>query len=744
MTTLKHLPRTLLQPSATNPRKHFDPARQAELRASIEQHGVLQPLIVRGIEGRDGSDGQPLYEIISGERRWRASVGTQAADALPCNVGHYDDLQVLQIQLIENVQRADLHPLEEAEGYGRLQQAHQPIEDIAAAVGMSKPHVYARLRLLGLTPDARNAFFTGRFGIASALQIARLNTQHQAEICLAIERDAAKASPWTADAIAHHIRTRYTLRLAGAPFSLHDAALLPAAGACAACPKRSGANPELFDDITEADTCTDRKCFADKATAHVAAAVGAAQARGGTVLHGKEAERLLPTPDATVKGFLRLDRPSEFALSNKPLRELVPADDREVTLIVRTMANDTPPVLVEVMPTPYVRKLLADKGLLKPDDHAEPAAKPKRETAKVPARETKVQPSAAVSPADATLDDDPELVESLRKLEVIPGYVMRDKRLPTPRDQARYVNSATAQARSTIALNRIARRLRTDQAEGFPSEGLNRLLALQMWYGAGGNTESLLRQLGFEVSAKVNAMAGLEEFLRGIDEAQAATIALLLLAAQEGSADDAVFDPTLAVAECIGASLEGVDAAAKALVEERLRLQLLKLAPPAPKAKATTTKSKSPASGSAKKPAAKPTTPTKYRNAETGETWSGRGLQPKWLKVALESGRKLADFDVAALAAATKVKLSPEAAWPFPTSGGPDSGPVKITAPLLAAARQHVIETRKADALGLMAALRVSGAMASRLLMELHTQRVLELRLDGAFDVIVAAEGASA
>jgi ParB family chromosome partitioning protein len=65
MTALHHLPRTLLEPSATNPRKHFDPERQAELRASIEQHGVLQPLIVRPIAGRDGS-GQPLFEIISG------------------------------------------------------------------------------------------------------------------------------------------------------------------------------------------------------------------------------------------------------------------------------------------------------------------------------------------------------------------------------------------------------------------------------------------------------------------------------------------------------------------------------------------------------------------------------------------------------------------------------------------------------------------------------------------------------
>lgn len=158
------IPRNLLAPSPTNPRKHFDPARLAEMHASIQRHGILQPLLVRR-NGEAMGRGKPLYEIVSGERRWRASEGTHIELGLPCHVLKLDDLAVLEIQVIENVQREDLHPLEEAEGYEHLLLEPTPwaphlrprlagytIEEIAQRVGKSKSHVYARLRLLGHGP----------------------------------------------------------------------------------------------------------------------------------------------------------------------------------------------------------------------------------------------------------------------------------------------------------------------------------------------------------------------------------------------------------------------------------------------------------------------------------------------------------------------------------------------------------------------------------------------------------------
>ena len=747
MTTLRLLPRTLLQPSATNPRKHFDAARQAELRASIQQHGVLQPLIVRTIAGRDGSDGQPLSEIISGERRWRASEGTAAADALPCHVGEYDDLQVLEVQLIENVQRADLHPLEEAEGYGAIQRAGRGVDEIAAAVGMSKAHVYARLRLLGLTQAARAAFFDGAFGIVSALQIARLNNMHQAEIVEHLQHDAAKGAAWTADVIAHQIRTRYTLRLAGAPFDLRDAELLGAAGSCAACPKRSGANPELFDDIGDADTCTDRNCFADKTNAHVARAMAAANARGGAVITGKEAERLLPTADATVKGFLRLDRPSEFALSNKPLRELLPADSPEVTLIVRDLGGEAPPLLVEVMATPYVRKLLADKGLLKPDPD-KPAPKP-RET-KPAKSETKPQPGDAKATARETSASPPETLAELPldpavqalvdKVEVVPSYRMRAKgneRKATPKEIEHWKAAATQAVRSVLAAAAVGAAVAADGAYGLPSEGLNRLLLEGAMLLGALNVDEVASLCG--LPAPPARPRHRDDWAWTLSDEQAARALLVALAASTPMYEDHDDrDPVRIVGAALDLDLAPLRARAERIVADKLARQLAKLQPPAAKPAAKKGDKAAPPPAARKTAARKPS--IKYRDPLTGYTWSGRGLQPKWLKVALASGRKLADFDIAATPAVTqsatpKVTLSPEAAWPFPANGD------KVTATMLAAARDHVIATRIATPIALQQQLRISFALADKVLHQLELQKIVGPRkADGTHEVLAITE----
>ncbi len=142
---LRELPIEQLMPNPYQPRKTFDATAIAALAASIKERGVLQPLVVRRSLAKAG-----MYEIIAGERRWRASQMAQLHH-LPAVVKEIDDRQALEIGIIENVQREDLNPLEEAQAYRRLTDefAYTP-ESIAEAIGKSRSHVANTLRLLQL------------------------------------------------------------------------------------------------------------------------------------------------------------------------------------------------------------------------------------------------------------------------------------------------------------------------------------------------------------------------------------------------------------------------------------------------------------------------------------------------------------------------------------------------------------------------------------------------------------------
>jgi ParB family transcriptional regulator, chromosome partitioning protein len=132
-------------PSPLQPRKEFAEEALTELVDSIRQHGIIQPLIVREIGGR--------YEIIAGERRWRAAQELGLAE-VPVILRAASDLEVLELSLIENLQRADLNPIEEAQGYARLaSEFGLRQEDIASKVGRSRAAVANAMRLLDLHPQ---------------------------------------------------------------------------------------------------------------------------------------------------------------------------------------------------------------------------------------------------------------------------------------------------------------------------------------------------------------------------------------------------------------------------------------------------------------------------------------------------------------------------------------------------------------------------------------------------------------
>ncbi|MGY6409489.1 MAG: ParB/RepB/Spo0J family partition protein [Alkalilacustris sp.] len=151
------LPVERLHPNPDQPRRHFATEALEELAASIRAKGVIQPLIVRPLPDRPGH-----YQIIAGERRWRASQMAQLHE-LPALVRDLDDTEVLEIAIIENIQRADLNALEEAEGFRQLMDRFGHTQErLAAALGKSRSHIANLLRLLQLPPDVQDHLRQGR------------------------------------------------------------------------------------------------------------------------------------------------------------------------------------------------------------------------------------------------------------------------------------------------------------------------------------------------------------------------------------------------------------------------------------------------------------------------------------------------------------------------------------------------------------------------------------------------------
>jgi ParB/RepB/Spo0J family partition protein len=316
----------LIARSRTNPRTHFDEALLAELAESIRKHGLASPILVRPLPGdrvqdtaEDRQSGEPLptHEIIAGERRWRACK-LAGLTRIPVLVRHLDDKAVLELQLVENLKRSDLHPLEEAEGFQALMDKHgMSVEDIAAKVDKSASQIYVTLKLLDLTPECREQMYAGSLNRSLALLVARAPAELQARIAKDIMTGqyGERQEPMSYREAKAHIQQHYMLQLGAAVFDIKDPSLVPAAGACGDCQKRTGANRQLFGDIDHADTCTDPKCFDAKKVTHHALVAAKAKAAGKTVIQGKEAAELVPYRGATPKGYKLLDE-RDYTIAN--------------------------------------------------------------------------------------------------------------------------------------------------------------------------------------------------------------------------------------------------------------------------------------------------------------------------------------------------------------------------------------------------------------------------------------------
>jgi len=153
---IKRLPVDFIVANRANPRRDFDPDLLEELAGSIKDKGVMQPLLVRP------SGGDPnIFELIAGERRWRAAQKAGLHE-VPVIIREVDDREALELAIIENVQRADLNPLEEAFGYEQLmQQFDYSQNDLAQVIGKSRSHVANTLRLMKLPESVRDRLARG-------------------------------------------------------------------------------------------------------------------------------------------------------------------------------------------------------------------------------------------------------------------------------------------------------------------------------------------------------------------------------------------------------------------------------------------------------------------------------------------------------------------------------------------------------------------------------------------------------
>lgn len=266
MTEFKQIPLSEIHPDKNQPRKFFDDHAIKELTDSIVQKGVLQPVMVR-----PNGNG---YILVCGERRLKASTAAGLKD-VPAVIRNLTDEEALEIQFIENIQRSDVHPMDEATTFKQMleNKVHAyTIADIAAKINKPESYVAHRLALNNLIKPLQKEFWSGKFLIGHAVLFARLSPDDQK----LVDKDCREWSSKefkSVNEVRSYIDINIMNNLSSATFKKDDVTLNPEMGACTTCQFRSGANATLFNDIKETDRCFKPVCFEKKSNAAIVATV---------------------------------------------------------------------------------------------------------------------------------------------------------------------------------------------------------------------------------------------------------------------------------------------------------------------------------------------------------------------------------------------------------------------------------------------------------------------------------------
>lgn len=320
----------------------------AELAASMRELGVLEP-----ITARPNGKGQ---ELVFGHRRVEAAK-LAGFDTIPGFVREYTDDQVREAQLAENGPREDVHPLDEAQAFAELVAHGQTAAQIADKAGRDKSYVVKRMQLQHLHTHGRKALEEDRVTLGGALALARVpSAQLQKEALDGAFRYRHGPETISTKALVEHIQKHYMLALKGAGFDTTDAELVPESGACAACPKRTGSQVELFNDVKSPDLCTDPACFRKKLDA-----VWAIRKKEATqpVLDGASAKKALGYDG----GYERLDDERWVGGKHVKVSTIVKKAKPEVTLAQDPETGRT----VELVKKAEVERAARQRTKEKPD-----------------------------------------------------------------------------------------------------------------------------------------------------------------------------------------------------------------------------------------------------------------------------------------------------------------------------------------------------------------------------------------
>lgn len=244
-----------------------------ELTADVKANGVEVPLVIR-VHPKNKKQPPTMFQILAGARRFlaarEAGLDTVPAILVPATM---DDAAAFRFLVRENLHREDPHPLDEALYFKQSLEDGHRIEEIAGEIGKPVPYVHLRLKLNELIAALVKLYEADKIGHGVAMELARLTPENQQEAVKWITDRIHYSGYVSKGEVRKWILGHTVLVLARAKFNTKDAELWTAAGACTDCPKRTGNVPSLFGDLTDKDSCTDRRCFEQKAQRSLAARI---------------------------------------------------------------------------------------------------------------------------------------------------------------------------------------------------------------------------------------------------------------------------------------------------------------------------------------------------------------------------------------------------------------------------------------------------------------------------------------
>lgn len=657
--------------SLTNPRSYFDPEALTSLAAVIKTLGFIQPILLRKLPGQRLQDTfasederHATHEIVTGERRFRAAR-MAGLRRIPVLVQDLTDPQVLELQLLENLQREDLRPLEEASGYERLMLDQGYTADaVATAMHKSRAHIFATVKLLTLCPEAKQALNDGTLSRSTALLVAQRPT-HALQIeftkrVLAGPNGEAMSYREAKELAVRH----YMTKLTEAPFQLTDADLVPKAGSCSQCPNRTGANPELWDKAGP-DTCTDTRCFSNKKEAYYERLTLQAATRGQKIITGREARELMPTEHVAPAGYMLLDKPrNDIAQPEASMRTVlgqdVPAD--KVVLIESPSG-----AMVEAISTRNAGAALQSKAAAK-GGKAKPVTKDELE-AEYHTRWRTAAVQATIEALESITDLD-ELPPAIAHRLILEDAQLLSKDLAASifnlpegfsPSELRAATASVAEQPLAVQLQAIlmlAAALDVVPIPGLPAEKAPELSAVAAI--AGVDIGSIKAKVQTDMLAEAAERAGTpppaaqpaksKPAKAKTSKADAAASIAQALQQAEGT-EPAAADPTaedaLYVEACEAVATSGKPSISH--IQRTLKIGYNSAARLLERMEAEGSLSPMDAQGNrtmlpiATAPAAG-RKPVAYHCATTGETWTGRGKKPKWVEHHLASGGTLEDI----------------------------------------------------------------------------------------------------